>query len=536
MNRAQHRDTPGPRPVAVIDVGSTSVRMVIAEISPRGEVRELEMLDQEVSLGSDTFTKGIVEDGSIKECVAALQSYRRLLNEYHITDPHDIRAVATSAIREARNREIVLGRIHDATGFRIGTIEDAEVNRYTYLGLQPFIDAVDSLKNGDVIVVEVAGGSTEILVVQKGRVTLSHSFRMGSFRMRETFEKYGASDVRLLAAMENEIRKTVLDIRQKVTLGRRARMIVLGGDARFAAGHLRGHWDLEQLITVPVSSLNNFSSRLLEMSSDQIVRRYHLSYPEADTVGPALLAYVRIANAVRVGTLYVSPSTMREGILREMAAGETWNETYRNQVVQSALEIGRRYAFDRDLAEHIAGICVTLFRGLREYHHLNSRYELILHVAALLHKVGYFVNSRSHHKHSMYLIRNSNIFGLSTKNLMLTALTARYYRKAMPTSTHEGYRMLSLENRMVVAKLAAILRIADALENSATQRISSIEIDISGQTMYILVYGIDDLTVQDLALQDRKELFQRVYGLDVELKTASMHPGETQHGGTQGQG
>jgi exopolyphosphatase/guanosine-5'-triphosphate,3'-diphosphate pyrophosphatase len=97
----------------------------------------------------------------------------------------------------------------------------------------------------------------------------------------------------------------------------------------------------------------------------------------------------------------------------------------------------------------------------------------------------------------------------------------------MPTSTHEGYRMLSLDKRMVVAKLAAILRIADALENSASQRISSIDIDINGQTMYILVHGVDDLTVQDLSLQDRKELFQRVYGLDVELKTASMYPGET---------
>ncbi len=504
-------------PIAVIDIGSTSVRMVISQVDESGQVQTLESLQQEITLGRDTFTQGYISRSATEDCVSALKSFSRILNEYGISDPSKIRAVATSAVREATNKDAFLDRIFIATGINAESIDVSEVNRFTYLSVISFLESDPLMMGKDTIVLEVGGGSTELLVIKDKRVISSHSYRLGAFRMREQFGEIGASDVNLLEAMENQIHRSVEHMRQDIRFSSRINLLTMGGDARFAANQLVPDWDRNQVAIISLRSLANFTSRIIKQSVDDLVHRYKMTYASAETLGPALLSYVRIAQGMKLKNIYVVPVTMREGIVGELALGNTLTTEFQEQIIHSALELGKKYEFDPAHAQHVAQLSRTLFQELTSEHQLSTLHELILILAAILHETGLFISNRSHHKHSMYIIRNSELFGLGTHDLLMTALVARYHSHAMPLPIHEGYNTLDRESRISVAKMAAILRVADALDCSYSQRIKDIELTIGRKNLIIHVKDAGDLSLEQLALREKGEMFEQIFGKEVTL-------------------
>jgi exopolyphosphatase / guanosine-5'-triphosphate,3'-diphosphate pyrophosphatase len=515
--------TPEPpravRPVAVIDVGTSSIRMAIAEIDDFGGVRTLEKLQQPVSLGKDTFTQGQIRKSTIEECARVLKSYRRVLREFQITRPDQIRVVATSAVREATNRLAFIDRIFIATGLQVEPLDEAEVSRMTYLGIQPFLQSEPTLQDVHTLVIEVSGGSTELLMMRNGNVLFSHTYRLGSLRLRETLEAYQAPTVKVRDIMETQIERTVKQIRDQTPADSPLEMITLGSDMRFAAAQLLPDWNPDSLARVPVVSLSELTNRLLGMSEDRIVRKYHMSFPDADTVGPSLLTYVHLARAYKLNSVLVANTNLRDGLLKEMSLKPAWSDELNNQIIRSALDLGRRYAIDETHAKHVATLSRKLFNALREEHQLDSRQEIILYLAALLHEIGLYVSFQSHHKHSMYLIRNSELFGLGRKDVLLVALVARYYRRASPQPDHEGYATLGRDDRVAVAKMAALLRVASALNESRSQRITDFECQREDGRLVIVVPNADDLSLEQLSLRQNGALFEEVFGLPLLLRT-----------------
>ena len=506
------------KPVAVIDVGTSSIRMAIAEIADTGKVRTLEALSQAVSLGKDTFTLGYIANATIEDCVRVLRSYRRKLREYQINELHQIRVVATSAVREARNRLAFLDRVYIATGLEVEAIDEAEVNRITYLSVQPQLRADTSLAEASTVVIEVGGGSTEMLLIKEGNVMYAHTYRLGSLRLRQTLETFRAPTVKIRGIMETHVARTVDEIRQHVPRQDRIEVVAMGGDVRFAASQLLAEWDQDTLARIPLSDLTRFTDRMLRHSEDELVQKYHVHITDAETVGPALLTYVSLARAFQLDHVLVTNANLRDGLLMEMAAKAAWTEEFSQQIVRSAIDLGRKFMFDEPHACHVAELSRKLFRELIEEHHLPARYEIILYVAALLHEIGLFVSNRSYHKHSMYLIRNSELFGLSKSDLLLVSLVARYHRRASPLPGHEGYATLDREQRVAVAKMAAMLRVAAALDESRSQRINDLFCEADDGRMVITVPGVEDLSLEQLALNQNVALFEETYGMPVLLR------------------
>ncbi|MEZ6074124.1 MAG: hypothetical protein R3C56_00185 [Pirellulaceae bacterium] len=293
--RATIHPTQEKRSVAVIDIGATSIRMAIADIDAEGNVRVLESLSQAVTLGKDTFTQRRIRKSSIEECVRVLKSYRRLLLEYGISRPDQMRVIATSAVREAANRLAFLDRVYIATGMEIEPLDEAEVNRITYMGIQPLLQSDPRLATSKCVVVEVGGGSTEVLVVQSGNVLFSHTYRLGSLRLLEMLEKYDAPPTKQRAIMESQIERVVAQIREHVPRDTPLEMVAIGGDVRFAAANLLEAWDPTKLAYLSVDQLSAFTRKMLVMSDDEAVQKYGVSFQDAETIAPALLSYVLIA-------------------------------------------------------------------------------------------------------------------------------------------------------------------------------------------------------------------------------------------------
>ncbi|MBP7936508.1 MAG: HD domain-containing protein [Phycisphaerae bacterium] len=510
----------GTTPVAVIDIGAGSVRMAVAEIGPAGGIRILESVSREVDLGKDTFTRGHLRKSTIEDCVAVLRSYQRLLKEYGVSEENRIRVVATSAVREAANSLAFVDRIAIATGLQVEPLDEAEVNRITYLGIQPLLKAEPELAGARAMVIEVGGGSTELLVVQGDNVAFSRTYRLGAIRLREMLNTYRAPTVKTRQIMVSQIRITVEEVIQHVSRSVAIEMIALGGDVRFAASRLLDRWDPDGINRLSLAALESLTDDLLDLTPGRIVQEYHLTFPEAETLAPALLTYVEMARAFDLREVLVAPVNLRDGLLHQMATRGVWTEEFNNQIIRSAIDLARKYQVNEAHARHVGELCRRLFYALQGEHQLDPRYELLLYLAALLHEIGAFVNPASHHKHSMYVIMNSDLFGLSKMDVRLVALVARYARRASPKPTHEGYATLDRTRRIVVAKMAALLRVADALDCSRSQRVTELRCSREDGRLVIAIPNTEDLSLEQLALDQKGPMFEETYGMQVLLRRA----------------
>jgi exopolyphosphatase/guanosine-5'-triphosphate,3'-diphosphate pyrophosphatase len=321
-----------------------------------------------------------------------------------------------------------------------------------------------------------------------------------------------------LGLMQDQIRQTVSAICQGLPRKRGLQLLALGGEARFAAAQLAEGWDHESPVGIPSGQYAGLVDEVLSRSVDETVRAYHLSFVEAETLAPALYFYRRLGRSLGVRELLVSGVSARNGILLEMARPGVWVEALRDQIIAPAREVGRKYHVNEAHVEHVASLCGTLFAALADEHKLGPRHELLLTVAALLHDVGRFVSERNHHKHSYYLIQHSELFGLSTRDIQLVALVARYHRRASPKPEHEGFTALGKEGRVIVAKLAAILRVADALDRSYNQRVRDIVCRREDGRFIIEVPHLTDLSPESFALRGKGSMFEDVYGMGVALR------------------
>jgi len=507
-----------PRTVAVIDIGATSIRLAIAEISASGQVRTLETLSQTASLGKDTFTLGAIRKETIEQCVRILKSYRQMISEYKIDLVQDVRAVATSAVREARNRLAFVDRIYVATRVQVQTLDEAEVNRITYLGVLPYLNADFSLQSGRLLVVEFGGGSTEVIAVRGPNVMFSHTYRLGSMRLRQTLESFRTAPTQVRALMKNEVLRTVDDVRQQVSSSSQVQMLALGGDMRFAISHLLPEWQAGEMARVDVEEFEQFVESILNLSDDEIVNRYHLTFPEAEIVGPALLCNLTLAQSFGLKEILVTDTNLRDGMLEDMALSRGWTVEFRRQVIRSAIDLARRYDVDQAHALHVSEIAKQLFDQMESEHEMDRRYETLLAAAAILHEIGRYVDVRAYHKHTMYLIRNSELFGLSRQELALVSLIARYHRRASPQPSHEAFTSLDRDERVAVSKLAAILRLAKAIDASRSQRVTNVRFQRRKNSIDIHVSGVEDLALEQLSLRQMGSLFEEIYGLPVQLR------------------
>lgn len=508
------------RPVAVIDIGTTSIRMAIAELQPEGGVRRLESLSQAVELGKDTFTRGEISREVMEECVTVLRMYRLKLREYGIERPEDIRLVATSAVREAINRITFIDRLYVATGLSVEVLDEAEVHRITYLGVQRLLKAHPEWARAYNVVVEVGGGNTELVALDAGNIGFTHAFRLGSLRLRQILTSHRIPRSKARQVLTGEIHGQLEPYTDLLRSRQEVNLLVMGGDVRFAAEMIlqTGVTD-DRLLKLPVAELRKFVESVFSETEEGLVSEYHLPFPEAEVLGPALLANLLMAEVLGVDHLLVCAINLRDGLLRDMADGRTWTEDFRKQIHRAAWELARRYDVDEDHAKNVAELGRQLFRQLKPLHELDDRYETLLMVAAALHETGGYINTSSLHKHSMYLITNSTLFGLTSDDLAVVGLVARYHRRSMPKTTHQPYASMERGRRVVISKLAAILRIAIALDASRSQRIRTIACTTNSRRVIISVPAVAELSVEQIALRRNRQFFESIFGLDVMLRS-----------------
>lgn len=509
-------------PLAVIELGTSAIRMAIGESDGSPDVRVLEQLVRGVSLGKDTFTTGEIQRKTLQECIRVLKSYRRKLREYQCTETRYIRVIATSAVREAINRLDVLDRIYIATGLAVELIDDAEISRVTYLGVRPLLRDEAIATGATTVVVEVGGGNTEVLVLKGKDIMHAQPYRLGSLRLQQLLLQSETSRWDAEHIMTGQIDRTLEPLLDLIPTGKSPEIVALGGDMRFAAKLLHLDPQQEKLTRLPVAQLRALAEKLLPMSVDGIMQKYHIELSQAETLVPALLANLRLAELLKADYLLVTRFNLRDALLQGMIRTNDWSSDFREQILNSALELARKYQVDLPHAKHVAELARKLFLSLQSEHRMDARCETLLYTSALLYETGLFVGLSGYHKHSFYLIMNSELFGLNSLDHQLVALIARYHRRAAPKPTHEFFARLDRDSRVIVSRLAAILRVAVALDHTGTQRIGEIECTIEKNRMVLTATKVaGDLSLERMELRQKTSLFEDTFGMGVLLREPS---------------
>ncbi|MDB4946851.1 MAG: Exopolyphosphatase [Labilithrix sp.] len=521
---------------AALDLGSNALRLRIVEAHQTGvpsreqlellpdapnTFREVQSLRAPVRLGSEVFVTGRLAASSIGQACQALREFRAAMDAAKV-DAY--RATATSAVREAQNRATLVERARREAGIELEIIEGVEEARLIQLAVVRRL----GLSDKRVLLVDVGGGSTELTYLDRGRNAFAMSLPVGTVRLLETYLRGS---------------KTVDPVRQK--------LLVEGVDRALAEAvpHLRkvpfelvvgtgGSIDtLADLCPVPggfaghpravdMAGARALLTRLFGLTVEQRREAYGLRPDRADTIVPATSIFVRVAELFKATAMVAPGVGLKEGILEELVDKhfDRWDkESETRTVIDACIRLGNRYGFDQAHGELVAGFATSLFDDMTEVHQLGERERLILRAAAVLHDVGDYVRYDGHHKHSFYLIAHSDIMGLTREERSLVANIARYHRKSPPDPAHPNFRELDKDGRSKVRSLAAILRIADALDREHLGKVQGVRAEIDGarRRLVLHVAGEEERELEEWTVRAKSEMLRDVFDLEVSIAGGS---------------
>jgi exopolyphosphatase/guanosine-5'-triphosphate,3'-diphosphate pyrophosphatase len=497
-----------PVSAAVIDIGTNSARMEIAQLRPDGSVVVTGDEKVAIRLGESVFREGGISGQAFDRALAAI---RQLFSAAQTQGIERIRAVATSALREADNGREFADRVESDLGVHVEIISGNEEARLIHLGACEDYPGRESLG-----VLDIGGGSTEI-AIGRGASLWMTSLRAGSARLTEYFlhsDPPRAGELRTLETfLENAVQSRWRDVPEAAvfvgtagTNGAIAEVLTRDGKA----------YNLES-----VAALLDKLARL------DVESRRKLLGPKEAPRADIIVAGLAVAKAFLkvTGVKEIKPSSrgLRDGLLVEesIRAGfrpAEWGDARTLRRVK-LIQLGDLYRFDRLHAEHTAKLAGMLFDSLTDVHKFGDEERDLMEAAALLHDIGHHISYSRHHKHTYYLIKNSDLPGFDEHEVELIANIARYHRKALPSDKHQPFKEMSKEDRRKVQLLGGIVRMADACDRRHVQAVQGIKARVSDDKIAVKLTAADTAEVEKWLIEERAaDLFEAAFRKKVTVE------------------
>ena len=502
---------------AVIEIGATGIRLLISEYKSENNWQRLDHSELPISLGYDVFTNGEISRESLLECLNILHSFKEQIKSWAIKK-EQVSVFATSAIREAKNKEIILDRIFVKTGFKVKVIDGIEENRLMYLGVMHALQKTTiPFHKTNAIIIEVGGGSTEILLLEKGKIADVHSLRLGTVLIEQHSKALIGSQKEAKEFLRDYIASISDQISGELELESLEVFIALGSELRLAAAQV-GKSISPHASEIEREDFIRFVNEIQEYAVEEVQQRFRIPYNEAKTLAISLLAYKLFLHICPAKKILVPETSLREGLLisKREANSSLVQAEFNEQVIAAVYNLGKKYNIDMAHANFVKDTSLFLFDSLKDELGLKNEERFLLEIAAVLHDVGSFIRQQNHNAHSEYIILNSEIFGLNKQEHAMIASAARYHRGSEPEMTDPHYASLSREERVSVLKIASILRISEALDRSHRQRLKKLSIDFKNETFYLSSEDLETI-LEKRALKEKSHLFETVFGYRILL-------------------
>ncbi len=500
--------------LGVVDIGSHAARLGIYQVCD-GRVEELENLSVPLLLGKDVFTSGKISMRNIRLATEIISDFASVMTEYGVAR---CRAFTTSAVREAVNSEVFIERIKCACGVDVRVLEPAEEVKLTCLAVRERLKGSLSLKKRHAVICNIGTGSTQFSLLEDGRVVNMLSLNFGTLRLREIIEDAHTGVRDIHQAIEDFTDNLVSSIARLTPNLVADALIVTGGNTRCLLNIKHLSKKIVNFASIGVRDLRAIEKKISGVPPERLAETYGISDHYAVGLEPCCIFIDKLIASTSAKKASIVVTDTRSVVLRDMLTdvGDGTDE-FDKDVREAARFMGRKYNYDEKHAEHVKRLALTLFDSTATHHRLDKRDKLLLEVAAILHDIGQFIDTRQHHKHSMYLVGSTQIPGISSEEIRLLSLVVRYHRKAMPRRSHPEFVSLPAAQRMRVSALAAILRVADAFDRSHDARVEITSAVIKGKNFNINISSAKDVSLEKLSLSKKQDLFQNHFCLNVKV-------------------
>lgn len=504
--------------IAAIDIGSNSIRCIIAEASKDGKFRILDDEKATVRLGERLAMTGVISDEASSRAVEGIRRFQKLVTGLNV---EAVEAVATSAVRTAANGKELIARLSEELGHEIRVISGEEEAELT---------AASALANFDMYgkryaMVDIGGGSVEIITAYGNHVEEFYSLELGAVVMTDRFMKSDPIVGSELQKLQRHIRESL----KRTFGGKRISVdsLIGSGGTLTALGCMAMQMRNDNYVSTHGSEvLHAEVVHLLAMLSHRDLKGRRtvpgLNQDRADIIVAGMVVIDELMRFFGANRLLVNERGIREGLLIRamkrlgLAAGSGTPPTWRDAVKEFALSCH----VDEQHANHVARTALSIFDALELPFGLTAAERKLLEAAAILHDSGYFISYGSHHKHSYHLIRHAELFGFSPRERELIAQIARYHRKAIPKRKHDAFRSLKENDQVIVSRLGGILRLADGLDRRRNGLIQKVSCLFSGTTVTLGLTASEDISVEIFGANAKKDLFEKAFGSTVAFTTA----------------
>ncbi|MTV50741.1 exopolyphosphatase [Heliobacillus mobilis] len=446
--------------VAIIDLGSNSVRLMLVGISSDGSYKLIDEAKEGVRLSENMGPELTLKPAAIVRTIEALRLFQHLYRAHGITQ---IIAVATAAVRLASNQREFLQQVKDATGLEFRVLSGQEEAQAAYMGVVNTIDASDGL------IIDIGGGSTELIQLKDRRVVAATSLPFGSVTLTESFLDKVKPTEEQVKTLEGFLREHFSSVEWLRDMNNPT-IFGLGGTIRNLSkiDRKRKKYSLDITHNYRMSGKDVLDIYRLVRTANLEQRKKipGLSKDRADIIIAGLAVVSGLVNYTQSQELAVSGSGLRDGLFYQYLLRNREVPFIDNLTQHSVENLMRYYNLELDHPRHVAKLTLSMFDQLQSLHELGPAERKILEVASLLHDVGILVNFYDHHKHSFYLITNSRINGLTHREILVAAYVAMSHSKPLQANILPHRDILNEDDGKTIKILGVILRIAEALERS----------------------------------------------------------------------
>lgn len=510
-----------PRLFAALDVGSFELCLKIFEISPKG-IRQIDHIRHRLALGTDSYATRKISLAKMEELFRILQEFKDVMKQYHV---RDYRAYGTSALRETDNTEILLDQIKNRSGIDLEILSNSEQRFLDYKAIAAFGNLFDAIIAKPTAIVDIGGGSIQLSLFDKGALVITQSLKLGVLRLHERLQAMKPRSTQIEALMDEMIDGQLSVFKKMYLKEREIKNLIIMDDYlsdRFKTA-VPGVGD-DRIATA--DAFLEFADGVMGKGSEEVADTLEISEESVPLLKISAGIMKRVVRSFGADALWVPGATLCDGIAYEYAEQNKLMSASRDfeaDILACAATISRRYMGSRKRAEVLENIALAIFDGMKRVHGMGERQRLILRLSATLHDCGKFINMTNVGECSYAIIMNTEMIGLSHLEREMLASVVKFNHEEF-----EYYEDLSAhsdineEAYLTIAKLTAILRIANALDKSHRQKIKDIKVSLKEDKLTIDVDAGADLLFEQERFVSRAAFFEEVYGLRPEIRRSGL--------------
>ena len=502
--------------IAVIDIGSLTARLKIFEIGNKARPKEIEAVRMYTSLGSKSYLTGVIAKQQLDEICDCLRQFDIKCKEYQASR---VFCIATSALRDAGNRDVVIDQIRTRTGFRVEVLDNSMERFYQNMAVRENMPEFKQLVNDGTMILDIGSSSLQATVYDKSEFIFSQTLGLGSLRIYEMLSDLQSRTTKYENVLEEFIGQDLNDYHAVEPKGITYKsLIAFGGELGFIK--MLAQMDVTKTGVMDKASFMKVYEYLLKTSPSDLSLTRHIPTNIAPLLLPAALIIKNMLDYTGVDKIYLPHGSLSDGLIYNYCskyAGFSLSVSPEEDLVKAARNVAKRYKSDKKHIEFVEKTALQIFDVSGKVSGLTNRDRLILQVSAILHEVGKFVHAMSHNDAAYSLIKHSNLIGLDSEELDTVAHIARLYPRQNPYEDSE-YMNLPSHKKVIVSKITAMLRLSDALDASHKQKSDKITVSLMPDSLHISCVSKSSMAFEEWSFEHRGELFEDVIGIKPVLR------------------